>query len=613
MTLNNVRAVIPEKGTNYIAFTDANQAPDSFKGFIKFLSESYLAGALTANPILYLDVLHEFWNTAMLRTVMNDNFVSLVVTFSIGGQQIEFNEQDVNATLGLPTANLVEVLTQDELAEFMNFINYGGRINLSSLNRTNLRKECPQQTLECWSIDLEELATRLTMPQSTRAARKPTTSSSQKDEVSKKKRKEITLTIMNESGEEQTPTESPLVRKLKKAKKTELTTQTTFVSSQKDAVVQMALESNSQVFSQSSDLVQEILLTTQTPHLDGERLLAGVDLDDTIKTMGDSSVFTEDPMEITDGPSCANHPSQAVRVDQLVGLAQISQQLLTSDMSNQDYQAIMISYQTDVQEQQDKIVIEGEQDGNCDAWLNKDYNLEMEGVLAKFRKDYLIILGRNAKALTPAEVYDAINEVFKAQLKAFHLFGKALELRLIGHEDRVRKLLNERMDEIIHSQVKFTSKFQHFADQIKRLDLTTMEKDVKNLRQSFIALHEVVQQQITSSNDTKLKLNQLHQSRYEPSALLMEGIKKASQQIDIQTLVDSHKHLQIQNAVALGAIMGKLNITLPTLSEVVRPEIPTPLLTVVRPANKTKGEIEARLLRSSTQTVQVADKPKDLV
>ncbi|XP_074359054.1 uncharacterized protein LOC141698283 [Apium graveolens] len=72
---------------------------------------------------------------------MNDNSESMVVTCSIGGQSVEFNEQDVNAALGFLTVNLVDVPTQDELAEFMDFINYGGRINLASLNRTNLRKE----------------------------------------------------------------------------------------------------------------------------------------------------------------------------------------------------------------------------------------------------------------------------------------------------------------------------------------------------------------------------------------------------------------------------------------------------------------------------------------
>ena len=51
-------------------------------------------------------------------------------------------------------------------------------------------------------------------------------------------------------------------------------------------------------------------------------------------------------------------------------------------------------------------------------------------------------------------------------------------------------------------------------------------------------------------------------------------------------------HLQMQNSVALGAIMGKLNIPLPSLLEEIRPELPTPLL---MPVTKTKGEIEARI------------------
>ena len=77
MAFNIARASIPEKETNYLAFTDANQAPDSFMGFVKLLAESYLAGALTTNPVMYLDVLHEFWTTVVVRTNMNDNSLSL--------------------------------------------------------------------------------------------------------------------------------------------------------------------------------------------------------------------------------------------------------------------------------------------------------------------------------------------------------------------------------------------------------------------------------------------------------------------------------------------------------------------------------------------------------
>ena len=44
--------------------------------------------------------------------------------------------------------------------------------------------------------------------------------------------------------------------------------------------------------------------------------------------------------------------------------------------------------------------------------------------------------------------------------------------------------------------------------------------------------------------------------------------------------------------------MGALNIPLPAFPEAVRPEIPTSL---ILPATKTKGEMEARLLKSSSQ------------
>ena len=81
-----------------------------------------------------------------------------------------------------------------------------------------------------------------------------------------------------------------------------------------------------------------------------------------------------------------------------------------------------------------------------------------------------------------------------------------------------------------------------------------------------------------------------------------------SQLDDIKTLVDSHKHLQMQNSVSLGAIMGTLNIPLHALPEAIRPKIPTP---VILPANKPKGEIEARLLKSSIQTQK--DKSKETV
>ncbi|KAL8095267.1 hypothetical protein AgCh_036648 [Apium graveolens] len=51
MTSNTVRVAVPKEGTNYLAFTDPNQAPESFKGFVKFLSETYLADTTSSGVL----------------------------------------------------------------------------------------------------------------------------------------------------------------------------------------------------------------------------------------------------------------------------------------------------------------------------------------------------------------------------------------------------------------------------------------------------------------------------------------------------------------------------------------------------------------------------------
>ena len=75
--------------------------------------------------------------------------------------------------------------------------------------------------------------------------------------MSKKKRKEVTLTVLTESGEDQAETESPLVKRSKKSKKSELTTQTTSVSSQKDTVVTKGTKQTLDTFSQQNVSIEK--------------------------------------------------------------------------------------------------------------------------------------------------------------------------------------------------------------------------------------------------------------------------------------------------------------------------------------------------------------------
>ncbi|KAL8091166.1 hypothetical protein AgCh_040320 [Apium graveolens] len=179
---------------------------------------------------------------------------------------MEFSEADVNMALGILTENLIEVPTQDELAEFMDFINYNERINLASLNKKNLRKKCSetgilhgsQQTHQCGdanSAGAQHKANYAFYLQEN--LWKPTTSSSQKVEVSKKKRKQTPLAVINESGEVQTEHESPLVKKTKKEKQTELTTQATSTPSQQDTVVNQEIKQTIEASSQQGVSIEQ--------------------------------------------------------------------------------------------------------------------------------------------------------------------------------------------------------------------------------------------------------------------------------------------------------------------------------------------------------------------
>ncbi|KAL8135334.1 hypothetical protein AgCh_010119 [Apium graveolens] len=143
-----------------------------------------------------------------------------------------------------------------------------------------------------------------------------------------------------------------------------------------------------------------------------------------------------------------------------------------------------------------------------------------------------------------------------------------------------------------------------------RFDVSSMEQSIKNLKQSFLALHEVVQNHITSNNDTRVKLDQLHQARYEPSSILIEGIKEslqatfgASVSSSSQPPTSTSTNMQIQALQAqVSSIQSPNDFLINKVSQLkalLRHEIPTPL---IFPATKTKGEIKARLLKSSVQT-----------
>ncbi|KAL8116495.1 hypothetical protein AgCh_022855 [Apium graveolens] len=564
MPSNKVTPFIPKKGTNYITFTDANQAPDSFKSFVKFLSETYFPGALTSNPVLYLDILSDFWNTAVVRTVVHENqAIFLVVNCSIQRQGVEFHESDVNKALEIPTDNLVEVPTQEELDEFMDFINYSERINLASLKKKNLRKEWSflydfiVRAFTCRKTGYDNISSGVSIEKSTLpcAPCKESAPALGHIQVYERRNKDDTHT-------DSTSLEAP------SSIQGELPTLSSEISnliSKISSSYNETLEYDSQVLLKSSDMVQETMITTQEPHLVGERLHSGVDLDDINTNTRVSSVFTEDPVVLLKHLHMLKKSSQIDRGGKSstfkchLFARRASFEVMVHDSNLVKSPPIQLEVPI-IGEQHTVTITVPTVSQTVASVTYKDFRLSVDEVLARFREEYITILGSNAKALGPQEVYDVVTKVYKAQLKAFHLMSKALQQTLDNHQNKIRRLVKDKLDDLVPTQVEIKNKFQIFTDQM------------------------------ASNNDTRVKLDQLHQARYKPSALLMKGIKES-----VQSTFDSHKHLQMRNLVYLGAIMGVMNVPFHALPEAVRPEIPNSLLL---PANKTKGEIETRIKQS---------------
>ena len=83
------------------------------------------------------------------------------------------------------------------------------------------------------------------------------------------------------------------------------------------------------------------------------------------------------PVQIVNGSTSQSVPTKMSNealdelcVDQVEAMSKIAQHLLTSNLSNSDYKAILLCHKDDMDQVKDKTVNEDERDGNVDAWLS---------------------------------------------------------------------------------------------------------------------------------------------------------------------------------------------------------------------------------------------------
>ena len=173
---------------------------------------------------------------------------------------------------------------------------------------------------------------------------------------------------------------------------------------------------------------------------------------------------------------------QSLHVDQISEFSKLAQYLLTSNLLNPDYEAILLCHKEDMEHQREKIVDEAERDDNVDAWINAAGSVSLEDALKYLRDAYLISLGSNTKTLSPTEVFDVINDAYKGNLKASHYLGKGVKSVIV-------KVCKEAAKTVSEIKTRFNSDFPQ---------LGTLVKDVK---ESLVHTQKLQMKMMDMAND----------------------------------------------------------------------------------------------------------------
>ncbi|KAK1351597.1 hypothetical protein POM88_054169 [Heracleum sosnowskyi] len=113
--------------TNFAGIYSPNDAGEEFKGLVYFLNKSYLGYAITSNPVLDLDRIENFWESA----VAQGDGDHTTIKFKIPEHSYTLIIQGINAALGIvlePGKTYIELASDETLKKLFLKIVYSGPI-----------------------------------------------------------------------------------------------------------------------------------------------------------------------------------------------------------------------------------------------------------------------------------------------------------------------------------------------------------------------------------------------------------------------------------------------------------------------------------------------------
>ena len=183
---------------------------------------------------------------------------------------------------------------------------------------------------------------------------------------------------------------------------------------------------------------------------------------------------------------------------------------------------------------QEKIVYEAEQQGNVGHWLSREFKVTMDEALVDFRQEYLTFLGSNARTLSTSELYDAIADIYKKQLKSVNYLARALE----DHSDKQKSMIvadvKDYFDRLTKDTAGINSKLRQSVEKLSQTSIDYSEASVKSLQEAFIKLFEHLQNQIAHHNEVQVAISQMNKKIDKASTSQSTEDSTSSTTIDVK-------------------------------------------------------------------------------
>ncbi|GKA29487.1 hypothetical protein Tco_0715732 [Tanacetum coccineum] len=106
---------------NTVAFLEKLEGSEGFHQIVDFLNSTYIQYALTKNPIIYVSLIHQFWQTASASTSENGE---IEITATIDGKIKTITEASIRRHLKLEDSDGINTLPNTEIFVQLALIGY---------------------------------------------------------------------------------------------------------------------------------------------------------------------------------------------------------------------------------------------------------------------------------------------------------------------------------------------------------------------------------------------------------------------------------------------------------------------------------------------------------